>query len=141
MTADVTAFALRRHAEVALAHHLAGLDRLSIELSMSSRLITPTAELLALAGENLETFVAGMLEATCIDPERLDDDSAGAYAAMDEMAALARDAYRDLVYGTDGFVDWFRAATPVREIADLNIGSRPASRTASTRIEDLRAIP
>ena len=50
-------------------------------------------------------------------------------------------AYRDLVYGTDGFVELFRAMTPIGEIAELNIGSRPASRTASDRIEDLRAIP
>ncbi len=39
------------------------------------------------------------------------------------------------------FVAYFRGATPIAEIAELNIGSRPASRTASTRIEDLRAIP
>ena len=50
-------------------------------------------------------------------------------------------AYRALVYETDGFVDYFRAATPIAEIADLKIGSRPASRTSSTAIEDLRAIP
>jgi phosphoenolpyruvate carboxylase len=94
-----------------------------------------------LARENLESVVAGMLEAACTDSEGLDGDAEHAYATIDELAALARDSYRDLVYGTVGFVDWFRAATPVREIADLNIGSRPASRTASTRIEDLRAIP
>jgi phosphoenolpyruvate carboxylase len=50
-------------------------------------------------------------------------------------------AYRALVYETPGFVDYFRAATPIAEIADLKIGSRPASRTASPAIEDLRAIP
>jgi phosphoenolpyruvate carboxylase len=60
---------------------------------------------------------------------------------MDELAALALTAYRALVYETPGFVDYFRASTPIAEIAELNIGSRPASRTASTRIEDLRAIP
>ena len=60
---------------------------------------------------------------------------------MDELAAHALDAYRALVYETPGFVDYFRASTPIAEIAELNIGSRPASRTASTRIEDLRAIP
>jgi phosphoenolpyruvate carboxylase len=48
---------------------------------------------------------------------------------------------RALVYGTPGFVDFFFAATPIAEIAELNIGSRPASRRASRRIEDLRAIP
>jgi phosphoenolpyruvate carboxylase len=60
---------------------------------------------------------------------------------MDELAALSLAAYRDLVYRTPGFVTYFRGSTPIAEIAELNIGSRPASRTASTRIEDLRAIP
>ena len=50
-------------------------------------------------------------------------------------------AYRGLVYETPGFIDYFRAATPINEIGDLNIGSRPASRKSSDRIEDLRAIP
>ena len=50
-------------------------------------------------------------------------------------------AYRRLVYETPGFVDYFFAATPIREIAELNIGSRPASRKATRAIEDLRAIP
>jgi phosphoenolpyruvate carboxylase len=45
------------------------------------------------------------------------------------------------VYETPGFTDYFFAATPIKEIAGLNIGSRPASRKANQRIEDLRAIP
>ena len=49
--------------------------------------------------------------------------------------------YRGLVYETPGFIDYFRASTPINEIGDLNIGSRPASRKSSDRIEDLRAIP
>jgi phosphoenolpyruvate carboxylase len=49
--------------------------------------------------------------------------------------------YRALVYETPGFTDYFFAATPIREIAELNIGSRPASRKATRAIEDLRAIP
>ena len=50
-------------------------------------------------------------------------------------------AYRGLVYETKGFVDYFCAATPIAEIAGLNIGSRPASRKKTRAIEDLRAIP
>ncbi len=50
-------------------------------------------------------------------------------------------AYRALVYETPGFTDYFFSSTPIREIAELNIGSRPASRKASQAIEDLRAIP
>ena len=63
------------------------------------------------------------------------------YAALDEISDVAFHAYRDLVYGTRGFRDFFRQMTPVAEIADLKIGSRPASRTQSDLIEDLRAIP
>ena len=57
------------------------------------------------------------------------------------LSAAARGAYRGLVYETPGFNSYFRAATPVGEIAELKIGSRPSSRTKSDRIEDLRAIP
>jgi phosphoenolpyruvate carboxylase len=46
-----------------------------------------------------------------------------------------------LVYETPGFTDYFFHSTPISEIAELNIGSRPSSRKPSGRIEDLRAIP
>ena len=77
----------------------------------------------------------------CLDVEGLGADGPAAYQVLDEVAALARRAYRELVYQLAGFVEWFRAATPIGEIAELNIGSRPASRRPSHRIEDLRAIP
>jgi phosphoenolpyruvate carboxylase len=60
---------------------------------------------------------------------------------MEELSALALRAYRELVQHTPGFMDYFRASTPIAEIADLNIGSRPASRKGLARLEDLRAIP
>jgi phosphoenolpyruvate carboxylase len=60
---------------------------------------------------------------------------------MSALSAHAYRAYRRLVYETRGFVDYFRMTTPIAEIAELNIGSRPASRKASWGIEDLRAIP
>jgi phosphoenolpyruvate carboxylase len=60
---------------------------------------------------------------------------------MDELSAHAYSAYRSLVYETDGFEEYFWQSTVIGEIASLNIGSRPASRRKSTRIEDLRAIP
>lgn len=61
--------------------------------------------------------------------------------AMEAISATARDAYRTLVYDDPDFIDYFRQATPIDRIADLRIGSRPAKRKASDRIEDLRAIP
>ena len=90
---------------------------------------------------NLETLVAAALEAGLSDAEQLGERAEAYYRALHHLAAHAFEAYRALVYGTPGFVDYFRASTPIAEIAQLNIGSRPASRTASTRIEDLRAIP
>ncbi len=88
---------------------------------------------------NLETLVAATLEATMLGATR-----EAPKAFLEAAAALSdasRAAYRKLVYDTPGFADYFFAATPIREIAQLNIGSRPASRKASQRIEDLRAIP
>nr|WP_295781611.1 phosphoenolpyruvate carboxylase [Rhodoferax sp.] len=88
---------------------------------------------------NLETLVAATLEATLLQPTK-----SATPAFLDAAAELSRDsmaAYRALVYETPGFTEYFFSATPIREIAELNIGSRPASRKASQRIEDLRAIP
>jgi phosphoenolpyruvate carboxylase len=62
-------------------------------------------------------------------------------AVMEELSAHAYRAYRALVYETDGFERYFWESTVIAEIANLHIGSRPASRKKSTRIEDLRAIP
>jgi phosphoenolpyruvate carboxylase len=92
---------------------------------------------------NLETLVAATLEATLLHPTT--GGRFGASKAFLEAAAAISDAsfkaYRKLVYETPGFTDYFFAATPIREIAELNIGSRPASRKATRAIEDLRAIP
>ncbi|OUR79092.1 phosphoenolpyruvate carboxylase [Alphaproteobacteria bacterium 46_93_T64] len=60
---------------------------------------------------------------------------------METLSASAYAGYRDLVYGTEGFVEYFWSSTVISEIASLNIGSRPASRKKTRRIEDLRAIP
>jgi phosphoenolpyruvate carboxylase len=89
---------------------------------------------------NLETLVAATLEATLL-PERGDAPQASHLAAMDALSAHALRAYRKLVYETPGFERYFWESTVISEIADLNIGSRPASRKKSTSIEDLRAIP
>ncbi len=60
---------------------------------------------------------------------------------MDQINTASFDAYRGLVYDDPHFLDFFRTVTPIGELSDLKIGSRPAARTASGKIEDLRAIP
>jgi phosphoenolpyruvate carboxylase len=88
---------------------------------------------------NLETLMAANLEASLlVDGQKPPEEF---LVAAEELSRLSIRAYRGLVYETPGFVDYFYAATPIAEIAELNIGSRPASRKATRRIEDLRAIP
>jgi phosphoenolpyruvate carboxylase len=89
---------------------------------------------------NLESMVAAAFAASFT--RRGEDAHPAAYDdVLEALSARAFAAYRGVVYDTPGFGEYFRAATPILEIAELNIGSRPVSRTASPRIEDLRAIP
>jgi phosphoenolpyruvate carboxylase len=87
--------------------------------------------------------VAATLEATLLHPTKTAPKAF--LDAAEALSAASFAAYRQLVYQTPGFTDYFFATTPIREIAELNIGSRPAVRPkdgkATRAIEDLRAIP
>jgi phosphoenolpyruvate carboxylase len=93
------------------------------------------------AATNLEAMASATLLASLEPPRVSAAESAAFGAAMDALSDTAFRDYRDLVYGDDAFRTFFRQMTPIAEIANLKIGSRPASRTKSDRIEDLRAIP
>ena len=94
---------------------------------------------------HLELLVAATLEASLAPHQtavQVEDENMTRFAAaLDYMSGVAQESYRNLVYGTPGFNDYFFASTPILEIADLNIGSRPSARKPSQKIEDLRAIP
>ncbi len=90
---------------------------------------------------NLETLVAATMEATLLHHHGADSAMPEFHRIMEALSLDAFAAYRKLVYETPGFTEYFFTATPIREIAELNIGSRPSARKASDRIEDLRAIP
>ncbi|HEX7945496.1 MAG TPA: phosphoenolpyruvate carboxylase, partial [Phenylobacterium sp.] len=91
------------------------------------------------AVRNLESLAAATLMASARTDEPVCED--GCADMLETLSQASFAAYRELVYDNPGFEDFFWAATPIAEIVTLNIGSRPASRTASRRIEDLRAIP
>lgn len=91
------------------------------------------------ARRHLEAFVAGALEASLLDTDRLDKPER-AFEIMDEISALSLETYRALVEDP-GFIAYFTQSTPLHEIGDLNLGSRPAARKQTTAISDLRAIP
>jgi len=88
---------------------------------------------------SLETIVgAALLAELSPEADAADGPDSALLAAFSQAAFKA---YRGLVYDTPNFEVYFRQATPLLEIADLKIGSRPAARKQSGRIEDLRAIP
>lgn len=90
---------------------------------------------------NLETLVAATIESTLLDRNAIHSHAPQYYQIMEKLSANAYMAYRNLVYETPNFTQFFQESTPIREIAGLHIGSRPTSRKPSNKIEDLRTIP
>ncbi len=94
---------------------------------------------------NLELVVAATLEASLLPHESAPTQLPAFEATMQSLSDAAMASYRALVYETPGFKEYFFESTPISEIAELNIGSRPASRKLQDpkqrKIEDLRAIP
>jgi phosphoenolpyruvate carboxylase len=92
-----------------------------------------------MARRNLEALFSATLEATLIKSKHKIPEEFKAIAQ--KLSSSSNQAYKKLVYEDSSFADNFFAITPISEIAHLNLGSRPASRTGSRRIQDLRAIP
>jgi phosphoenolpyruvate carboxylase len=94
---------------------------------------------------NLETVVAATLEASLLPHGMAPAQLPAFEETMQQLSDAAMASYRALVYETPGFKEYFFESTPISEIAELNIGSRPASRKLQDpkqrKIEDLRAIP
>jgi phosphoenolpyruvate carboxylase len=93
-----------------------------------------------IAHRNLEQVMHAVLTASG-ETGALDEHSKLWEDAMDEMSSTSMKVYRGLVYGEPDFLEFFHESTPIGELSQLNIGSRPPKRTASDRVEDLRAIP
>ena len=88
---------------------------------------------------NLELLTAGVTRATLLE-KRAGSQAHPLAPTMDLLAASSRDAYAELT-NSDGFITFFRQATPIDAIEESRIGSRPARRTGRQTIADLRAIP
>ncbi len=98
-----------------------------------------------LARHNLELALAAVAEATVLHQKsRLTDEVLTRWdGTMDAVSSSAADAYRSLLADAR-FAEYFRASTPVDELSELNIGSRPARRTegsGAADLDQLRAIP
>ena len=94
-----------------------------------------------LAERNLEQMINAQVRATHAAQTESSDKTPGAWVeAMEVMTEAAREAYQDLL-DTEGFVQYYEQVTPITIIEELNLGSRPASRSGERTVEDLRAIP
>jgi phosphoenolpyruvate carboxylase len=91
-----------------------------------------------IAVRTLEVYTTSVLDATLARPTPVPPAWRD---AMERLAATAHGVYRQVVYDDPRFVEYFRAATPEREIGLAPIGSRPARRGGDGGVESLRAIP
>ena len=93
-----------------------------------------------IARRNLEQLTSGVMDAFCFEQERqaVQPDWE---ETMNILSARSREVFRELVYETPAFQTYFWSATPIDFVAELKIGSRPASRVKSREMQYLRAIP
>jgi phosphoenolpyruvate carboxylase len=110
----------------------------TIRVTEQGEMLQALFGLSGLAVRTMEVYTTGTLEAWLLPvstptPEWRD--------LMDRLDADARAAYRGVVHDSPQFLEYFQAATPQRELGELNIGSRPARRSGGTSVSGLRAIP
>lgn len=116
-----------------------GAIRGVLRLTEQGEVVNQSYGLRPIAMRTLErTFAAVALATAHSDRPRA---SPAQIAAMQTLAAKSLGAYRALVYGSVGFVEYFRAATPLDVIERMHIGSRPAARPVGSGLNALRAIP
>jgi phosphoenolpyruvate carboxylase len=92
-----------------------------------------------IAERHLEQVIHAVLHTSF--PGEGDQPEPAWMAILDQLAPAACRHYRDLIYDDPDFLDYFRQATPIEEIVQLKIGSRPSKRGRSTSLDQLRAIP
>ena len=109
-----------------------------LRVTVQGEMIQAQFGLLEIAERTLEVYTTSVLNATLAQPAPVRPEWR---AAMDRLASTAHRVYRKVVYDDPRFIDYFRAATPEREIGLAPIGSRPARRGGDGGVESLRAIP
>jgi phosphoenolpyruvate carboxylase len=111
-----------------------------LRLTEQGEVVNQSYGLRPIAMRTLERTFASVALATAHAGQRPPIPEAQA-AAMQTIAARSLAAYRDLVFGSAQFFEFFRAATPLDVIERMHIGSRPAARAGGSGVQALRAIP
>lgn len=111
-----------------------------LRVTEQGEIINEKYGLRAIALRSLEQITGSVSLATAM-PQHRGTDMPEWHAMMQVIADESRAAYRNFVYDTPGFYEYFREATPIDLIERMRIGSRPASRRSGAGMESLRAIP
>ena len=111
-----------------------------LRVTEQGEIINEKYGLRGIALRTLEQVIGSVSLATAM-PRHQGNDEPDWHEMMDVIANESRRAYRELVYETPAFIDYFRSATPIDLIERMRIGSRPSSRRQMKGIQDLRAIP
>ena len=111
-----------------------------LRVTEQGEIINEKYGLRGIALRTLEQAVGSVALATAM-PEHRGNDMPEWHVMMQVIADVSRDTYRDLVFDSPRFYEYFRLATPIDLIERMRIGSRPSSRRAGEGVEDLRAIP
>ncbi len=111
-----------------------------LRVTEQGEIINEKYGLRGIALRTLEQMTGSVALATAL-PEHRGNDKEEWHDMMEVIANVSRASYRELVFETPEFHDYFRMATPIDLIERMRIGSRPASRRSGKGVENLRAIP
>ena len=109
-----------------------------LRVTVQGEMIQAHFSLSDIAQRSLEVYATSVLQATLARPAPVPQEWR---EAMERLARTAHGVYREVVYDDPQFIDYFRAATPERELGLAPIGSRPSRRGGDGGVESLRAIP
>ncbi|WIV18770.1 phosphoenolpyruvate carboxylase [Paenibacillus polygoni] len=113
-----------------------------IKITEQGEVISSRYSLKGIAYRSLEQATSALLtSATAARTEKVDEKEAGWKEIIKEISEVSLEKYQDLIFRDKDFFSFFKESTPLPEIGELNIGSRPSKRKNSDRFEDLRAIP
>jgi phosphoenolpyruvate carboxylase len=111
-----------------------------IKITEQGEVLASKYSLRDLALYNLETITTAVIQASLLRTGF--DDIKPWNEIMEELAARSRKHYRALIYEQPDFIDFFHQVTPIEEISQLQISSRPARRPSGKKdLSSLRAIP
>lgn len=114
-----------------------------IKITEQGEVISSRYSLKGIAYRSLEQATSALITAAINKRTPQEDDEREAYwdNIVREMSEVSRNKYQDLIFRDPDFLSFFKESTPLPEVGELNIGSRPSKRKNSDRFEDLRAIP